>query len=96
MGAKTRLYSRRPGILAADLGNELALLDLPSGNYLGFNATGAHTWRLIERPQTLDAICEAMTAEFCVGHDQCRQEVAALLKRLVAVGLVTATDVDDG
>lgn len=83
------IYSRRPDTVAANLGEELAVLDLPSGSYLGFNATAAHVWRLLSQPRTLDALCEAMTAEFEIDADRCRAEVAALLDRLRDAGLVT-------
>lgn len=83
------IYSRGADTVAANLGAELAVLDLPSGSYLGFNATAAHVWRLLSQPRTLDALCEAMTAEFEIDADRCRAEVAALLDRLRDAGLVT-------
>ncbi len=88
-----RIYRRKPDTVAANLGEELAVLDLPSGSYLGFNATAAHIWRLLSEPQTLDTLCEAMTAEFDIGKDRCRVEVAELLERLLAAKLLTAADV---
>lgn len=62
---------------------------MPHGSYLGFNATGAHIWRLLRDPLGFDRICAAMTAEFDVAPDRCREEVASLLDNLVASGLIT-------
>ena len=87
-----KTYSRRPDTVAANLGEELAVLDLPSGSYLGFNATAAQVWRLLSQPQTLDALCDAMTAEFNIDRDRCRAEVADLLDRLLAANLIRVTD----
>jgi hypothetical protein len=87
-----RIYSRRPDIVTVNLGVELALLDLPTGSYLGFNATAAHVWRLLSVPRTLAALCDAMTAEFEVEWDLCRAEVADLLDRLLAANLVSVAD----
>ncbi len=87
-----RIYSRRPDTVAANLGAELAVLDLPSGAYLGFNATAAHVWRLLNEPRTLDALCDAMTAEFDVDKERCRAEVAELLDKLLAAKLIRSTD----
>jgi hypothetical protein len=83
------VYCRKPGLLIANLGQELALLDLPRGSYLGFNATAAHIWRLLRDPLSLDRICAAMTGEFDVDADICRAEVASLLDTLLAAGLIT-------
>ncbi|MDP1738024.1 MAG: PqqD family protein [Caulobacter sp.] len=86
------LYARRPDTVAANLGEELAVLDLPSGSYLGFNATAAHVWRLLSRPRSLDALCDGLTAEFEIDADRCRREVSALLERLVAANLAIIVD----
>ena len=88
--AKT--YARRPGFVTANLNDELALLDLAKGTYLGFNATAAHLWRLFDAPHTLDALCEAMMAEFDVDAERCRTEVTALLAKLVAEGMIQEDD----
>jgi hypothetical protein len=83
-----QLYSRKADIVAANLGEELALLNLATGSYLGFNKTAAYVWRLLSVPQTLDSLCEAMTAEFEIEKDRCRVEVLALLDRLLAANLI--------
>lgn len=83
-----RSYERRPGYVAANLGEELALLDMASGSYLGFNATAAHIWRLLEEPRTLDSLCDAMIDEFDIDTERCRTELSALLNELLAAGLI--------
>jgi hypothetical protein len=83
------VYCRKPALLSANLGEEIALLDMPHGSYLGFNATAAYIWRLLRDPLALDPICAAMTAEFDVDPDRCRTEVASLLDNLLAAGLIT-------
>jgi hypothetical protein len=85
-------YRRQPGFVAANLKEELALLDLSSGTYLGFNATAAHLWRLLDAPKTLDELCNAMKAEFDVEADRCRREISSLLDRLSAAGMVGVVD----
>ena len=83
-----QVYERRPGYVAANLGEELAVLDMASGSYLGFNATAAHVWRLLEKPRTLDALCKAMTHEFDIDADRCRPALNALLDELMTAGLI--------
>ena len=88
MTAAERAYERRPGHVAASLGEELAVLDMASGSYLGFNATAAHVWRLLDQPRTLGALCQAMTQEFDVDADRCRAELHELLDQMLAAGLI--------
>jgi hypothetical protein len=88
----TKRYRRREDAVSADLGEEMAVLNLESGSYLGFNATAAHAWRLLEAPRSIESLCESMTTEFDVAPEQCRQALGKLLAKLEANGLVIAVD----
>jgi hypothetical protein len=87
-----RVYEKQPGFVAANLGEELALLDMAHGTYLGFNATAAHLWRLLDEPRTLDGLCQSLMQEFEIDAGRCRGDVAELLDRLTAAGMVKARD----
>jgi hypothetical protein len=93
--AKEKIYEKQPGFVAANLGEELALLDMEHGTYLGFNATAAHLWRLLDEPRTLDGLCQAMLLEFDVDAARCRSEIEELLGRLAAADMVRVRD-DEG
>ena len=83
-----RLYAKNPGYVTANLGEELAVLDMTSGSYLGFNATAAEVWRLLEAPHSVETLCAALTSQFEVEHDRCREAVTNLLDKLSAAGLL--------
>lgn len=85
-------YEREPGFATANLGEELALLDMAKGSYLGLNATAAHVWRLLERPRSLDALCARLMDEFEIDANHCRRDVSTLLGKLLAEGLIRTTD----
>jgi hypothetical protein len=89
---ENRTYSRRPALVTANLGEELAVLDLANDSYLGFNATAAQIWRLLQDPHSLDQICNAMVLEFQVDAERCRHEIALLLEHLLAADLIMADD----
>jgi len=86
------LFRRKPDMISANLGAELAVLDLARGSYLGFNPTASHVWRLLQDPLTLEQICGAMIAEFEVEPALCGAEIQSLLNKLLAAGLITASD----
>lgn len=88
--AAQTIFRRQPDRISANLGAELAVLDLPGGSYLGFNATAAHVWRLLQDPLTFDQICDAMIAEFEVEPALCGTEIRSLLNELLTAGLITA------
>ena len=64
------------------------MLDMTSGSYLGFNPTAAAAWRLLEVPQTVETLSTALTSQFEVERDQCRESVINLLDKLSAAGLL--------
>ena len=86
------VYRRHPDAVSADLGSEVAVLDMARGSYRGFNETAAFVWRHLETPATLDELCGAVTAEYEVTEAQCRQSLGKLLAELEQAGLVVSSD----
>ena len=83
-----QLYARQPGYVAANLGEELAILDLVNNSYIGFNATAAHVWRLLQEPQTFVGLSQSMVQEFDVDEERCSKELSVLLDGLLKAGLI--------
>ncbi len=79
-------------LMTANLGAELAVLDLAHDSYLGFNATAAQIWRLLQEPHSLEQICDAMRLEFQVDAERCRLEISLLLESLLAADLISEGD----
>ena len=82
------IASRRPGLIEAEVDGEIVALHVDNGTCYGFNATATRIWQLLETPQSLDALCAALTAEFDVEAGACADEVKALLDELAADGLI--------
>lgn len=56
---------------------------------ISFNETSLFVWRKMEQGvDTVDAIVEAMTAEYEVAADVARPDVQALIDKLVQLGVV--------
>ena len=87
-------YQQMPGFVSARVGDELAVLDVENGSYLGFNATATFVWRLLERPHSVDQLCAAMETEFDVETGRCRSEISTLLGKLREAGLIKECNPD--
>jgi hypothetical protein len=72
----------------SNLGDEVAILSLRSGQYYGLNAVGAFVWSLIQTPRTLAEICSAVEKEFDVTRERCEHDVGVLVDELRAQNLV--------
>lgn len=83
------LISRNRTLMEQPVDDEMFGLEPEQGNFYGFNASAARIWALIEQPLSLDALCDALAAEFDVDPATCRADTLTLLRQLEADGLVT-------
>ncbi len=74
--------------LAAKVGDELVMMSLEKGNYIGLSEVGARIWDIIETPQPVDAVCARLQEEYEVSPETCRSEVETFLNELVKHGAV--------
>jgi hypothetical protein len=74
--------------LAAEVGNELVMMSAAKGNYIGLSQVGAHIWKLIETPRSIESLCDALVAEYEVDPATCRAEVDTFLTTLAELGAV--------
>ena len=75
-------------LAAADLGEEVAILNLANGVYYSLNPVGARIWNLIQEPRSVRDVCKTLVAQYDVDTDRCEQDAIALLQQLVENDLV--------
>jgi len=73
---------------SAEVDGESVILDLEEGVYYGLNPVGARIWTEIQEPTSIQEITEAITAEYDVDSEQCREDVISLLQDLEANDLI--------
>ena len=83
------IVHRQSNWLAAKVGDELVMMSVESGNYVGLTEVGARIWELLKTPQELNALCGRLTEEFDVSDQDCRSDVEAFLKELAKHGAVS-------
>mgnify|MGYP006307215097 CR=1 FL=1 len=67
---------------------EVVLLDIEAGVYYGLNEVGAEVWDLIQEPQTVEEIVDALLDKYTVERERCMADVIELLEELNHHGLV--------
>jgi len=76
------------GQVSCDLAGETAVLDVKSGMYYSLNAVGTQIWKLIQKPQTISAVRDALLEEYDVEPERCELDLLVLLQELADKGLV--------
>lgn len=79
--------------VSCGLSEEVAILDLRSGQYYGLTPVGARIWNLIQEPKSVTEILDILLTEYDVESDCCERELLSLLEELKAKGLI---EVEDG
>jgi PqqD family protein of HPr-rel-A system len=78
-----------PDVVSRRLGDELVLVHLGTNRIFRLNNTAARLWELIGDGIDTDAgLHDALRAEFDVGEEELRDEIAGTLERLRRQGLV--------
>ncbi len=90
----TRLV-RSPDILQASLGEgEIALLSAEASKYFGLEGTASAVWNLLEKEQSLQSLCDAMTESYDVPADVCARDAAAFVAELIEHDLIRIIDAE--
>jgi hypothetical protein len=69
-------------VVATELGDGLALLNLRTNEYFSLNDVGAFVWGELQSPQSRDALIRAMTEKYDVSADICANDLDLLLEDL--------------
>ena len=94
MAMDTRLV-RSPGILQASLGEgEIALLGAEASKYFGLEGPASAIWNLLEKEQSLQSLCDALTASYEVPADVCARDAVAFVDELIEHDLVRIIDAE--
>ena len=88
MEINSSLIKRSTDQIACDMGGEVVILDLKSGNYYGLDAVGARVWTLIEAPTSLADIRRVIMDEYEVDAQTCERDILAFINQMQAVGIV--------
>lgn len=67
-------------LTSADLEGEVVVLDMESGQYYGLNEVGARILELVQEPQSVEAIVEALSKEYDVEKSRLEQDVVGFLQ----------------
>ncbi|MDT3336883.1 PqqD family peptide modification chaperone [Shewanella sp. SP1S1-7] len=82
------LYSQQKSLSVAPMGDELVMMDMSQGQYVGLDATATHIWGLLASPVGVDELVIQLMLKFDVQENDCRRDVESFLQQLVDRKLV--------
>lgn len=78
-------------VVAREVGGEMVLLDLASGEYFGLDPVGGRIWELLsDKVHSIAELCDAIEAEFDAPRDRIETDLLAIAKELTDKDLLVA------
>lgn len=90
--ALQRVVSVSAEQVSSNVAGEVVILNLQNGTYYGLDGIGAFIWNLIQEPQTVLAVRDALLEEYDVSAEQCEHDLIALFGKLAGAGLIEVRD----
>ena len=87
MGRESR-FAVRDGVMFNRVGDELVLLDLDRGTYLGLDPIGSRFWELITTTSSRGEALDTLLGEYEVTPAELEADIDALIADLEKNGLV--------
>src|SRR4051812_26768227 len=78
--------------ISSAMAGEIVMLNLKNGTYYGLDEVGALVWSLIQAPQPVAAVRDAILDEYDVELERCERDLLALLGELAAAELIEVRD----
>lgn len=86
------IVSRHAETVAVEIDGEVMLMSLQSGRTFGLDKRGTRIWELLEQPQTLAALVDALVKLYDTTPEQCQADVLEFMGRMTANDLAILQD----
>ena len=82
------IYKLSEKALFTAVGEDIVALNVDDGQCYGMEKVTAAVWRLLEKPMSMDQICDRLVEMYAVDNATCRADVERLFGQLRSEGLI--------
>lgn len=82
LSLKSIVQQQNEKLLASDLGDEIVMMNIENGDYIGLNEVGNAIWRLMEQPIQIEKICNELKDVYDVSQENCEKKVLSIIKEM--------------
>ena len=68
--------------LVSELGNEMVVMNIETGDYLGLNEVSSDIWKLLEKPNTPELIISQLLNTYHINREQCEEQTLKFLQKM--------------
>lgn len=92
MDLKGKIIVRNNSIETAEMGEEVGMLDVETGNYYMLNEIGTDIWSFLETPITFEQLIEKLRMVYDVNYETCEVESLEFIKEMIENKLIQVSD----
>lgn len=81
-------FIRNQETISGQIDDDLVMMDITKGSYFSLNSVATRIWELLEKPLSLDSLCNELLNEYDVSPVQCRADVEEHLTKMQELGLI--------
>ncbi|WEK00391.1 MAG: PqqD family protein [Candidatus Sphingomonas phytovorans] len=79
---------RDSSLPATGVDDDLVILNIATGRYIGLDHIGREIWERIATPTTVSGLCDTLARRYRAGADQIAEDVTAFLHELADQSLI--------
>ncbi|MBS1780551.1 MAG: PqqD family protein [Bacteroidetes bacterium] len=79
--------SRGDQYIFNEVDGEIVMMNITTGLYVSLNETAKQIWNMLEKPQPLSAVVDALSVEYNVTREQCEKDVLPFIEQLLERGI---------
>ncbi|QHS58126.1 PqqD family peptide modification chaperone [Chitinophaga agri] len=80
---ETVIRRNERNFLVSRVGEEVVLMDIHNGEYIGLNAVGSVIWEKLEQPVAVHDVVHALMQEYAISMQLCEQETLLFLQKMM-------------
>ncbi len=84
----TKIQRKDDQLLSSPLADEIVMMNVKTGDYLGLNGVATSIWNLLEKPITIDEICHELLEEYEIDKATCAEKTIEFLIKLKEDNLI--------
>jgi hypothetical protein len=74
--------------IANPVGDEIIILNMETGDYLGLNSVGSAIWEHLKTSHSVEEIIDMLMTEFDVDKETCMKQTLQYLEQIYTLGLL--------
>ncbi len=92
MSVPAPLYARSERFSFVPMDDELVMMDIEQGKYLGLNPVATEIWHLLEQPKSMTQLLTALLDRYEVSAAQCETDLQRFLQQMHSQGMLVQID----